>query len=120
MSHSARYKDRALTNGIARAPLLNCDSDTDPDVVDILYNSDLSGPVTLFVPQSWVDTEHTRPTPSLEEKAPRYAVQIPGDILLQFISDHVRRERIAALEQDEIETVLGLKVPNWLPRNPRR
>ena len=67
--------------------------------VTISYNSDLSGSV-LFTTDTWVRCDAT---------GHRVEVHVPGQVLLDFVAEHIRQERIAKLEQMTTDELLGLK-----------
>jgi hypothetical protein len=60
------------------------------DDVSFVYNSDLSGNVTIT------------------DNVTRKSLDVRGDQLLAFLADYVRRQRIESLEQMSDAEVLGL------------
>ena len=60
------------------------------DVVNFHFNSDLSGNVQVYVNG-------------------KCGCEIPGEALLAFVAEHVRRERCGYIEQMSDERILGIE-----------
>lgn len=74
--------------------------------ITFFYNSDLSGPVTVYVDSVAVDHMISPPDPG--ENWSQSSVQIPGEALVEFLAEWVRRGRIQRLEVMSEREVLGL------------
>ncbi len=66
------------------------------------YNSDMSGNVRINVRPDQV--EHLE---SYNGTGPYVAVEISGEALLQFVAEHIRRQKISKIEEMTVEQLLS-------------
>ena len=70
-----------------------------------LYNSDLSGDVKII---KKLTEDEMKNMSTAEIIAAQCEIEVPGHILLDFVADYVRNERIAKLEQMSTDEILGV------------